>query len=76
MSRLSSIEVLPCDNSSPFSTVSLKLKKLDGSGEDSTINISKDDVQVLLTGKPLQRISSMSKENIFMFNLLIRCCFL
>ncbi|XP_076625493.1 COMM domain-containing protein 4 [Colletes latitarsis] len=49
VSRLSSIEVLSGDSLSPFSTVSLKLKKLDGSGENSTINISKDDVQVLLT---------------------------
>ncbi|XP_043250571.1 COMM domain-containing protein 4 [Colletes gigas] len=49
VSRLSSIEVLSCDGLSPFSTVSLKVKKLDGIGENSTINISKDDVQVLLT---------------------------
>lgn len=49
VSRLKSIEVLPCDSTSPFSTVSLKLTKLDGTEEDSTVNISKDDVQVLLT---------------------------
>ncbi|XP_034181189.1 COMM domain-containing protein 4 [Osmia lignaria lignaria] len=48
VSRLSSIQVVSCDNSSPISTVSLKLKKLDGCDENSTINISKDDVQVLL----------------------------
>lgn len=50
VSRLSSIEVLPCDSASPVSTVALKLKKVDGNEEDSTINISKDDVQVLLKG--------------------------
>lgn len=50
VSRLSSIEVLPCDSTSPVSTVTLKLKKTDGNEEDSTINISKDDVQVLLKG--------------------------
>lgn len=50
VSRLSSIEVLPCDSSSPISAVTLKLKKIDGKEEDSTINISKDDVQVLLKG--------------------------
>ncbi|KAG7190217.1 hypothetical protein KM043_006340 [Ampulex compressa] len=48
VSRLSSIEVLPSAGPSPFSTVTLKLKKLDGNGEDSTISISKDDAQVLL----------------------------
>lgn len=47
---MSSIEVLPCDSASPVSTVALKLKKIDGNEEDSTINISKDDVQVLLKG--------------------------
>ncbi|KAI4473120.1 hypothetical protein M0802_016301 [Mischocyttarus mexicanus] len=51
LSRLSSIKVVSCDSSSPFSTVSLKVKKLEGKEEESTINISKDDVQVLLTGK-------------------------
>ncbi|KAG5338467.1 COMD4 protein, partial [Acromyrmex heyeri] len=51
VSRLSSIEVLPCDSSSPVSAMTLKLKKIDGKEEDSTINISKDDVQVLLKGK-------------------------
>lgn len=50
VSRLSSIEVLPRDNASPFSTVCLKLKKLDGNIENSVIGISKKDVQVLLTG--------------------------
>lgn len=50
VSRLSSIEVLPCDSTSPVSTVALKLKKIDGNEEDSIINISKDDVQVLLKG--------------------------
>jgi len=47
---LSSIEVQPCDSSSPVSAVTLKLKKIDGKEEDSTINISKDDVQILLKG--------------------------
>jgi len=50
VSRLSSIEVLPCDSSSPVSAVTLKLKKIDGKEEDSTINISKDDAQILLKG--------------------------
>jgi len=50
VSRLSSIEVLSCDSASPVSTVALKLKKIGGNEEDSTINISKDDVQVLLKG--------------------------
>ncbi|XP_043494310.1 COMM domain-containing protein 4 [Polistes fuscatus] len=49
VSHLSSIKVVSCDSSSPFSTVSLKVKKLEGNEEESTINISKDDVQVLLT---------------------------
>ncbi|KAL2722246.1 COMM domain-containing protein 4 [Vespula squamosa] len=49
VNRLSSIKVVSCDGSSPFSTVSLKVKKVDGNEEESTINISKDDVQVLLT---------------------------
>ena len=57
VSQLSSIQVLPCDDSSPFSTISLKLKKLGGSGENSTINISKEDVQVLLT--ELRRAKSL-----------------
>ncbi|XP_011645522.1 COMM domain-containing protein 4 [Pogonomyrmex barbatus] len=58
VSRLSSIEVLPCDSSSP--TVTLKLKKIDGKEEDSTINISKDDVQVLL--KELKRARALMEN--------------
>lgn len=50
VSSLSSIEVLPCDGISPVSSVALKLKKIDGNEEASTINISKDDVQMLLKG--------------------------
>jgi len=30
--------------------MTLKLKKIDGKEEDSTINISKNDVQILLKG--------------------------
>ncbi|XP_071871491.1 COMM domain-containing protein 4 [Bombus fervidus] len=60
VSSLSSIEVLSCDNSSPFSTVSLKLKKLDGNVEDSVINISKKDVNVLLT--ELRRAKSLMEN--------------
>ncbi|XP_032683679.1 COMM domain-containing protein 4 [Odontomachus brunneus] len=57
VSRVSSIEVLPCDSASPVSTVTLKLKKYYGHEEDSTINISKDDVQVLL--KELRRVQAL-----------------
>ncbi|XP_014480547.1 PREDICTED: COMM domain-containing protein 4 [Dinoponera quadriceps] len=60
VSRLSSIEVLPCDSASPVSTVALKLKKVDGNEEDSTINISKDDVQVLL--KELKRARALMES--------------
>ncbi|XP_014600046.1 PREDICTED: COMM domain-containing protein 4 isoform X1 [Polistes canadensis] len=55
VSHLSSIKVVSCDSSSPFSTVSLKVKKLEGNEEESTINISKDDVQVLLTVKNIKK---------------------
>ncbi|XP_018367015.1 PREDICTED: COMM domain-containing protein 4 isoform X2 [Trachymyrmex cornetzi] len=60
VSRLSSIEVLPCDSSSPVSAVTLKLKKIDGKEEDSTINISKDNVQVLL--KELKRARALMEN--------------
>ncbi|XP_067210061.1 COMM domain-containing protein 4 isoform X1 [Linepithema humile] len=60
VSRLSSIEVLSCDSASPVSTVALKLKKIDGNEEDSTINISKDDVQVLL--KELKRARALMEN--------------
>ncbi|EGI65609.1 COMM domain-containing protein 4 [Acromyrmex echinatior] len=60
VSRLSSIEVLPCDSSSPVSAMTLKLKKIDGKEEDSTINISKDDVQVLL--KELKRARALMEN--------------
>ncbi|KYM82696.1 COMM domain-containing protein 4 [Atta colombica] len=60
VSRLSSIEVLPCDSSSPVSAVTLKLKKIDGKEEDSTINISKDDVQVLV--KELKRARALMEN--------------
>ncbi|RLU26148.1 hypothetical protein DMN91_002314 [Ooceraea biroi] len=60
VSRLSSIEVLPCDSTSPVSTVALKLKKIDGNEEASTINISKDDVQMLL--KELKRARALMEN--------------
>ncbi|CAK9800305.1 COMM domain-containing protein 4 [Anthophora quadrimaculata] len=60
VSRLSSIQVLPCDNSSPVSTVSLKLTKLDGNDETSVVNISKRDVHVLLT--ELRRAKSLMEN--------------
>lgn len=70
VSRLSSIEVLPCDSASPVSTVALKLKKIDGNEEDSTINISKDDVQVLLKGT--DSLVAISDKNIFFYYLIAK----
>lgn len=60
VSRLSSIQVVSRDDSSPFSTVSLKVKKLDGCGESSTIDISKEDVHILLT--ELRRAKSLMEN--------------
>ncbi|XP_066586284.1 COMM domain-containing protein 4 [Prorops nasuta] len=60
VSRLSSIEVLPCDSQSPISTVTLKLKKVDGEDEETTINITKEDVHVLLA--ELKRAKSLMEN--------------
>lgn len=49
VSRPTSIEVVPSDSSSPFTTIKLKLSRRDGREDNSTFKISKDDVEVLLT---------------------------
>ncbi|XP_031832298.1 COMM domain-containing protein 4 isoform X3 [Nomia melanderi] len=60
VSQLSSIQVLPCANSSPFSTLSFKLNKLGGTGENSIVNISQEDVHILLT--ELRRAKSLMEN--------------
>ncbi|KZC12638.1 COMM domain-containing protein 4 [Dufourea novaeangliae] len=60
VSRLAAIHVLPCDSSAPFATVSLKLSKLGGTGDDSIVNISQDDAQVLLA--ELRRAKSLMEN--------------
>lgn len=49
VSRLSSIQVLPCTSSSPFTTLSLKLNKLGDNEDNAVVNISQEDAHVLLT---------------------------
>lgn len=60
VNRLSSIKVVSCDSSSPFSTIGLTVKKVDGSEEETTLNISKEDVQILLT--ELKRVRTLMES--------------
>ena len=50
VSRLSSIEVVPCESASPFAKVALKIKTTGDKEKETTISIPKDRLSELLTG--------------------------
>lgn len=50
VNRLTSIDIAPGENSSPFYRMTLKLKNIDGKEDKTSINILKEEIPVLLTG--------------------------
>ncbi|XP_033215817.1 COMM domain-containing protein 4 [Belonocnema kinseyi] len=57
LNRLTSIDIAPGENSSPFKRMTLKLKNVDGKEDETSINILKNEIPVLLT--ELKRARSM-----------------
>ena len=50
VSRLSSVEVAPCENHSPFVKITLRTKCINDKEKETTINVTKDKLSELLSG--------------------------
>ncbi|XP_043481194.1 COMM domain-containing protein 4 [Leptopilina heterotoma] len=48
LNRLTSFEIVPGENSSPFNKITLKLKNINGQEDETSINILRNEIPVLL----------------------------
>lgn len=53
VNRLTSFEIVPGENSSPFNKITLKLKNINGQEDETSINILRNEIPVLLAGNRL-----------------------